>query len=116
MNNSPAFPAPLPGSDVFIAASGENGSVRPVPYAPRNSDALPSLAAATIPRALVEFPYMPDDGYIRLSTVTSLFACSPATVWRRVKKGTLPAPRKLSEGITAWNVGQIRRALKGEAW
>lgn len=81
-----------------------------------NSGKLPDPAGAPIPRALVEFPYLPDAGYIRLPAVASLFACSPATVWRRVKKGTLPAPRKLSEGVTAWNVGKIRQALKGEAW
>ncbi|MDD2990186.1 MAG: AlpA family phage regulatory protein [Zoogloea sp.] len=76
----------------------------------------PSPAGATVPDALSNFPYLPDAGYIRLPTVVALFASSPATVWRRVKKGTLPAPRKLSEGVTAWNVGQIRQALKGEAW
>jgi predicted DNA-binding transcriptional regulator AlpA len=81
-----------------------------------SASSLPSPVAATIPRALAEFPYMPDAGYIRLPVVASLFACSPATVWRRVKNGTLPVPRKLSEGVTAWNVGQIRQALKGEVW
>lgn len=77
---------------------------------------IPTSVAAPVPEALSNFPYLPDAGYIRLPAVAGLFACSPATVWRRVKKGTLPAPRKLSEGVTAWNVGQIRQALKGEAW
>jgi predicted DNA-binding transcriptional regulator AlpA len=28
-----------------------------------------------------------------------------------VKRGTLPAPRKLSERVTAWNVGELRKTL-----
>jgi predicted DNA-binding transcriptional regulator AlpA len=28
-----------------------------------------------------------------------------------VKRGTLPAPRKLSAKVTAWNVGELRRCL-----
>jgi len=76
---------------------------------------LPAIQTTCIPEALRNFDALPDSAYVRLPVVTGVFACSPATVWRRVKKGTLPAPRKLSEGVTAWNVGQIRQALKGEA-
>lgn len=72
--------------------------------------------AAPIPAALRNFDALPDSANVRLPVVAALFACSTVTVWRRVKKGSLPAPRKLSEGVTAWNVGQIRQALKGEAW
>lgn len=72
--------------------------------------------AAPIPSALRNFDALPDSANVRLPVVAALFACSTVTVWRPVKKGTLPAPRKLSEGVTAWNVGQIRQALKGEAW
>jgi len=71
---------------------------------------------APIPTALRNFDALPDSANVRLPVVAALFACSTVTVWRRVKRGTLPAPRKLSEGVTAWNVGQIRQALKGEAW
>ena len=28
-----------------------------------------------------------------------------------VKRGTLPAPRKLSTNVTAWTVGDLRKAL-----
>ncbi|MEO7344941.1 MAG: hypothetical protein ABIU85_08920 [Methylotenera sp.] len=28
-----------------------------------------------------------------------------------VKRGTLPKPRKLSERLTTWNVGELRKAL-----
>lgn len=77
---------------------------------------LPDPAAAPIPDALRNFDALPDSANVRLPVVAALFACGPATVWRRVKKGALPAARKLSEGVTAWNVGELRKALKGEAW
>lgn len=75
----------------------------------------PSISAA-LPSALANFDSLPDAANVRLPVVAALFACSTVTVWRRVKKGTLPAGRKLSEGVTAWNVGQLRKALNGEAW
>lgn len=70
---------------------------------------------STIPDALRNFDSQPDSAYVRQPVVEGLFACSSATVWRMVKRGTLPAPRKLSERVTAWNVGQLRAALKSEA-
>lgn len=76
----------------------------------------PEPTAAPIPDALRRFDQLPDCAFVRLPVVAALFACSPATVWRRVKSGALPTPRKLSEAVTAWNVGQIRKALAGEAW
>ena len=76
----------------------------------------PQPPAAPIPDALRNFDTLPEAAYVRLPVVAALFACSPATVWRRTNAGTLPAPRKLSEGVTAWNVGELRKALNGEAW
>lgn len=72
-------------------------------------------SAAPIPDALRNFNLLPDDAHVRLPVVAALFACSPATVWRRAGK-SLPAPRKLSEKVTAWRVGDLRKALRGEAW
>jgi predicted DNA-binding transcriptional regulator AlpA len=66
---------------------------------------------SAIPDALKNFDSSPDSANVRLPIVQSLFACSAATVWRMVKRGTLPAPRKLSERVTAWNVGELRKAL-----
>lgn len=80
------------------------------------SASIPAPFAAPILDALTNFDRLPDSGFVRLPVVVALFASSPATVWRRAKKGTLPAPRKLSEAVTAWNVGELRKALNGEAW
>ncbi|WP_298622272.1 AlpA family transcriptional regulator [uncultured Zoogloea sp.] len=88
--------------------------LRPSPLA--TSASIPAPSAAPIPDALANFDRLPDAGYVRLPVVVALFASSPATVWRRVKRGTLPAPRKLSEAVTAWNVGELRKTLNGESW
>lgn len=64
-----------------------------------------------IPDALKNFDSLPDSASVRLPVVSALKACSAATVWRMVKRGDLPAPRKLSQRITAWNVGELRKAL-----
>lgn len=77
---------------------------------------LPTPAAAAIPDALRNFDALPDSAFVRLPVVAGLFACSPVTVWRRVKRCALPPPRRLSEGVTAWNVGHLRAALRGEVW
>jgi predicted DNA-binding transcriptional regulator AlpA len=63
-----------------------------------------------IPAALAVFDLMPYSARVRLPVVCGLFACSPATVWRRCKTGELPAPTKV-RGCTSWNVGEIRAAL-----
>lgn len=66
---------------------------------------------SAIPDALKNFDLSPDSAHVRLPVVQALVGCSSATVWRMVKRGTLPAPRKLSERISAWNVGDLRKAL-----
>lgn len=66
---------------------------------------------SAIPDALKNFDSLPDSANVRQPVVQALIGCSSATVWRMVKRGTLPAPRKLSERVTAWNVGQLRQAL-----
>lgn len=70
-------------------------------------------SSAELPSALINFPALPDDAFVRLPVVTGLFACSPATVWRRVKAGAIPAPLKLSARMSAWRVGDLRAALAG---
>lgn len=64
-----------------------------------------------VPEALKNFDSLPDSANVRQPVVEIIFASSSATVWRRVKAGTLPAPRKLSARVTAWNVGELRKTL-----
>lgn len=88
-------------------------SPRAAQSAPPDSH-LPDAAAASIPAALRNFDTLPDSANVRVPVVAVLFACSVPTVWRRAKNGTLPPARKLSEGVTAWNVGELRKVLNGE--
>jgi hypothetical protein len=61
--------------------------------------------------ALYQFDQLPDAAHVRITVVMSLYGCSRATVWRWLKKSILPEPVKRG-GITAWNVGMLRVALR----
>lgn len=67
--------------------------------------------SASIPDALKNFSDLPDAANVRDKVVAGLYACSVPTVWRMAKDGRIPRPRKLSERVTAWNVGELRKAL-----
>lgn len=69
----------------------------------------------TIPEALQNFDQTPNSAFIRLPIVMRLYGVSAATIWRGVKKGTIPKPSKLTERTTAWNVGLVRAALAAKA-
>ncbi|MEF8700446.1 MAG: AlpA family phage regulatory protein [Candidatus Accumulibacter sp. UW20] len=66
---------------------------------------------AGIADALRHFDELPASAVVRLPVVAALKACSHATVWRMVKRGDLPAPHKISQRISGWNVGELRKAL-----
>ncbi len=66
---------------------------------------------SAIPDALKNFDSLPDSANVRQPVVKALFGCSDATVWRMVKRGSIPTPRKLSERVTSWNVGDLRKVL-----
>lgn len=59
---------------------------------------------------LADFDALPDAARVALPMVCGLYDASPATVWRRVKKGLIPAPHK-EGGSTKWVVGGLRQAL-----
>lgn len=63
-----------------------------------------------IPESLTNFDALPDTANVRLPTVELLMGCSKATVWRMTRDGRLPQPKRRGR-ITAWNVGELRRAL-----
>lgn len=71
-----------------------------------------SRNAASLAHSLREFDAFPDIAFVRQPVVEALYSISAATLWRRVKAGTLPQPRKLSAGVTVWNVGELRTHLK----
>ncbi len=61
--------------------------------------------------ALRDFDQLPNAAHVRQPVVKALIGCSDATLWRRVADGGLPRPHRLSPRVSAWNVGELRRAL-----
>ena len=69
------------------------------------------------------FDALPDSAFIRESQLVQSpkrpdtpapLPFSAPTLWRKVKAGTFPAPVKLSERVTAWNVGAVRAWIAGQ--
>lgn len=69
----------------------------------------------SIPSEAVNFDALPDSAHVRLPVVTILFARSKASIWRDVRAGRLPPPRKCGPRVSAWNVGELRAILAGKA-
>jgi predicted DNA-binding transcriptional regulator AlpA len=67
----------------------------------------------SIPASARNFDQLPDSASVPAATLAVIFSCSLPTVWRWAKNGTLPKPFKLSNGKTAWNVGEIRAVMAG---
>lgn len=65
-------------------------------------------AKADIPAALAHYDQLPDSAHVRLPVVAALHGIGPATVWRWVRSGRLPAPKKIGPNVTAWRVGDLR--------
>lgn len=64
---------------------------------------------------VIPFDSLPDVAFIRQAQlIPAIIPISSATLWRRVKAGTLPAPYKLSCRTTAWRVGDIRQWLASQ--
>ncbi|MHB1199173.1 MAG: helix-turn-helix transcriptional regulator [Polaromonas sp.] len=70
------------------------------------------------------FDALPDSAYIRESQLVQSpkrpdhpapLPFSAPTLWRKVKAGTFPKPVKLSERVTAWNVGTVRAWMTAQA-
>ena len=60
-------------------------------------------------------PVLPTIGFVRQAQlVPHIIPFSPATLWRKVKAGTFPAPVKLSAGVTAWRVEDVRAWMQAQ--
>lgn len=64
---------------------------------------------------LENFDSLPDSANVRVPVVAGLYGYSIPTVWRNARLGLIPKPRKLSDRVTAWNVGELRKALNPSA-
>jgi len=73
------------------------------------------FSQVSVPHALRHFDDLPAAAEVRQPTVEALFGISGATVWRWVRNGSLPTPRKRGPRVTTWNVGQLRAVLTAKA-
>lgn len=69
---------------------------------------------STYRQAISDFDDLPDSAFVSIAVVCTLQGCSPATAWRQVRAGILPAPRKIGARMTRFNVGQLRKFLGAE--
>lgn len=76
-----------------------------------DTPALVDATAQSVPESLKQFDSLPDSAHVQLRTVAGVVGVSESTVWRMVKRGSLPTPKKVSERATRWNVGELRRAM-----
>ena len=62
----------------------------------------------------IEFQDLPDEALIRLRQMLAfhLVPYSASTLWRRCRNNQFPRPIKVSDGITAWRVGDVREHLE----
>ena len=84
----------------------------------------PSIPAQKAIIHLSVFDALPDSAFIRESQLVQSpkrpdtpapLPFSAPTLWRKVKAGTFPKPVKLSERVTAWNVGTVRAWMTAQA-
>ena len=82
------------------------------PVAHRVTDAIPS--SDDLPdSALVRLPQLIRDP--KRPNLPTPLPFSAATLWRKVRSQSFPAPTKLSDAITAWKVGDVRAWLRAQA-
>ena len=57
-----------------------------------------------------DFECLPDSALLRQKQLHNwrIVPFSPATLWRKVKDGSFPAPIRISNQIIAWRLGDIR--------
>jgi predicted DNA-binding transcriptional regulator AlpA len=65
-------------------------------------------------KAITTFNDLPDMAMIQVRPLVNfkVLPYSATTIWRKCRKGEFPAPIKMSTGITAWRVGDIRKYLE----
>lgn len=53
----------------------------------------------------------PEGLFVRQSHLMEILPFSAATLWRMVKDGSFPKPRKISKRVTVWLVVDVQRYL-----
>lgn len=61
---------------------------------------------------LSKFHSLPGEARIGLSEVGELLGRHRQTLWRYVKAGALPKPKRILGGRPTWSISEIRKALE----
>lgn len=62
------------------------------------------------------FDDLPDAAFVREAGLLKVVVpFSSPTLWRKCKAGEFPKPVKLSDRVTAWNVGEVRQWLAAQS-
>ena len=84
----------------------------------QTQDGTPQVAAQRATVAIPSFDELPDSALVRQSqlvrdpkhpTRPAPLPFSPATLWRKVRDQSFPAPVRLGAAITAWKVADVRK-------
>lgn len=70
--------------------------------------------AGIVPESISRFNQLPDQALISGAVVCALVGdITRVTLWRWVRTGTFPSPRKMPSGrINVWRVGDVRNFLE----
>lgn len=68
-----------------------------------------------IPRSALHFDELPDSARVGIATVLAITDKSRVTIFRWVRDGLFPAPRRIGNGHNDWLVGDIRRYQRGRS-
>jgi prophage regulatory protein len=52
------------------------------------------------------------DRLIRLRELCPLVSMSRTTIWRKVKAGSFPSPRRLSANVIAWRLDEVNQWMQ----
>lgn len=61
-----------------------------------------------------DFDHLPDGSLVDLQVVLRLLSISRPTIYRHIRNGLFPAPRKIG-GRVLWPVGDLRKFIFGGA-
>lgn len=85
---------------------------------------LVTVTTTTVKSNQSGFDQLPDSAFIREAQLVQSpkrpgcnvpLPFSAPTLWRMVRAGTFPKPHKLSIGVTAWRVSQVREWMTAQA-
>ena len=90
----------------------------------QTQDGTPQVAVQRATAPIPSFDELPDTAYARQvqlirdpkrPNLPTPLPFSAATLWRKVRAQSFPAPTKLSDAITAWKVSDVREWLQAQA-